>query len=142
MDIRKLTDDFSVAPQLTPDEMPAVAAAGFRTVICNRPDTEIGPDLCCEEMRVAAEAAGLVWFDNPIEAGGMTMENVDDQGKISTHGQKPVLAYCRSGTRSATAWAFSQAGELGVDEVISAAANGGYDLSPYRSQLVALADSK
>ena len=142
MDIRKLTDDFSVAPQLTPDEMPAVAAAGFRTVICNRPDTEIGPDLCCEEMRVAAEAAGLVWFDNPIQAGGMTMENVDDQGKISTHGQKPVLAYCRSGTRSATAWAFAQAGELGVDEVISAAANGGYDLSPYRAQLVALADSK
>jgi uncharacterized protein (TIGR01244 family) len=141
MDIRELTNDFSVSPQVQPSDMAAVAAAGFKTVICNRPDHEVGADVCSAAIRQAAEDAGLAWYENIILGNGMTMDNVVEQGRLAAEADGPVFAYCRSGTRSATAWALAQAGQMPVDEIISTAARAGYDLAPMRAQIAAMADA-
>lgn len=135
MDIRQLTPEFAVSPQILPEELEAIAAAGFKAIICNRPDGEVGPDLSSETLRAMAQAAGLEWGDNPISGGGMTMDNVVAQGALAETLAGPVLAYCRSGTRSATAWAFSMAGKMDVDDIIAATAKGGYDLAGARHQI-------
>ena len=139
MDIRSLTPDYAVSPQITPEDIPRIKAAGFTRIIGNRPDSEVTPDVSTEAIRAAAEAAGLDWVSNPVSGSGMTPENVATQGEATSEAGGPVFAYCRSGTRSAIVWAFSQAGKIPVDMLIEAGARGGYDLSPYRAQLEAAA---
>lgn len=139
LDIRHLTKDFAVSPQIEVQEIAAIQEAGFKTVLCNRPDAEVGPDRTAHRIREAAEAAGLAWAENIILGGAMTIENIRDQAQLASDGPQPVLAYCRTGTRSATAWALGQAGSIPTDEIVNRAAQAGYDLSPYRIQIEALA---
>ncbi len=139
MDIRHLTPDFAVSPQIEPGDMAGLAAAGFACVICNRPDTEIGPEMCASAVKAAAEAAGLTWAENIISGGGMTMDNVIAQGALAAAADGPVFAYCRSGTRSATAWALSQSGRMTTDDILAAVTAAGYDLAGLRAQIEALA---
>ncbi|MEO0655334.1 MAG: TIGR01244 family sulfur transferase [Pseudomonadota bacterium] len=138
MDIRHLTPTFAVAPQITPEDVSALKDAGFATVICNRPDGEVTPDLGSEAMRAAVEAAGMTFILNPVDGAAMTLDNVDAQGAGAALGG-PVFAYCRSGTRSSIVWALSQAGKMDVDAIIAACAKGGYDVAHLRGQIEALA---
>lgn len=134
-DIRKVTDDFSVAPQITEDDMETIAAAGFKTIIANRPDGEGGPDQpAMGAIRAKAESLGIAFRALPF-SGGPSSEIADRQGELIAESPKPVLAYCRTGTRSITAWALSQASEGSASDVISAAAQAGYDLEGLRAQL-------
>ena len=133
MDMRRITPDYSVSPQIAPDDMPDIAAAGFRTVICNRPDSEIPVELSSEVMRIAAEAAGLKFVDNQVTHQTMTPERVRTQAEAMADG--PVLAYCASGTRCSVLWSLVQAGTLPTDEILQAAARAGYDLSGLRPRL-------
>ncbi len=119
--------------------MATLAADGFTTVICNRPDDENPPELHAAAMRAAAEAAGLNFVDNPVVNGGLTMDMVENQGRAIAGAEGPVFAYCRSGTRSTIVWALSQAGHLPTDQMIGAAAQAGYDLAGMRGQIEALA---
>jgi len=97
---QSLTDSFAVAPQLSPEDMQAVADAGFKSVIINRPDGEGGADQpTSEAVMAAAKAAGLTIEYQPVVAGGMTHEDVERfKGLLETL-PGPVLAYCRTGTR-------------------------------------------
>lgn len=98
--IRTLTDAFAVAPQLSPDDMQAVAQAGFKSVIINRPDGEGGAEQpSSEEVMAAAKAAGLVIEYQPVISGGMTEQDVLRFKELLGKLPAPVLAYCRSGTR-------------------------------------------
>jgi uncharacterized protein (TIGR01244 family) len=133
MDMRRITPDYSVSPQIAPDDMPDIAAAGFRTVICNRPDSEIPVELSSEVMRIAAEAAGLKFVDNQVTHQTMTPERVRTQAEAMADG--PVLAYCASGTRCSVLWSLVQAGTLPIDEILQATARAGYDLSGLRPRL-------
>lgn len=135
MDIRTLTPSFSVAPQIELSDIPAIVEAGFTTLICNRPDHEIPDDLGSAAMRAAAEAAGMAFHDNPVMNGAMTLENVVQQGSVAGESPGPVLAYCRSGTRSAIVWALSQSGRMSADEIVALAARAGYDIANMRHQL-------
>ncbi len=139
MDIRQITPDFAAAPQIDPSDMEAVAALGFSTVINNRPDREIPPPLHADAMRAAAEAAGLRYVENPADTRSMTMDAVRAQAGAIDASPGPVLAYCASGTRSTILWALSMAGRMTVEEIIGAAAAGGYDLTPFRPQIEGLA---
>ena len=141
MDIRRITPDYAVAPQILPEDMATLAAEGFTVVINNRPDAEITPDLCCDEMRKAAEAAGLKYVTNPVENGGMTMAMVQEQGRTVAEAEGPVFAWCRSGTRSSIVWALSQAGTRPTDEIMQALSQAGYDLPQLAGQIDALARS-
>ena len=141
MDIRKLTNSFYVSPQLMEHDMAELAKQGFKTVVCNRPDEEVPAQLSRASIKKAVESAGMIWTENVIISGGMTMENVQEQGRLNDEAQGPVIAYCRSGTRSATAWALSQAGQRPVDEILQIGADAGYDLSSIRLQLDILGKS-
>ena len=99
MEYRQITDDYSVAGQLTAADVQAAKAAGFKAMICNRPDSEDGA-VPHAEVEAAAKAAGLEFRYIPVVSGQITMENVDDQAAALDSLPGPVLAYCRSGARS------------------------------------------
>lgn len=139
MDIRAITPDYAVSPQIEPGDLAAIKAAGYVTVIDNRPDGEIPPHLHTAEMRKAAEALGLTFIANPVIGGALTMENVTAQGAAIAGAAGPVLAYCASGNRSSIVWALSQAGKRPVDELIGLPARYGYQLDHLRPQIEALA---
>lgn len=142
MDIREITPDYYVAPQLDPTDMPAVAAAGITTVICNRPDAEVPPTHQAQAMQSAAEAAGLAFHVLPLTHQSFTPDNIAKQRDIATECTGKCLAYCASGTRSTFAWAMGQADRMDLQDIATAAAQGGYDLSPIGPVLQSLAEGK
>lgn len=139
MDIRALTPDYAVSPQIEPADLAQIKAAGFVTVIDNRPDGEIPPGLHTPVMRAAAEALGLVFVANPVIGGMLTMENVTAQSAAMTASPGPVFAYCASGNRCSVVWALTQAGQRPADELITIPARFGYQLEHLRPQIEALA---
>jgi uncharacterized protein (TIGR01244 family) len=139
MDIRPLTDRYAVSPQIDPQDAAAIKAAGYTTVICNRPDAEVPGMLQAAAMRTALEAEGLRFVVNPIDGRGMGIETVEAQAALLAEADGPVLAYCASGTRSAFVWAFAQAGQMPTDEIIAAGMAQGYPLAGLRGQIEALA---
>lgn len=139
MDIRPLTETYAVSPQIAPEDMAAIAAAGFTRIICNRPDGEIPPDLRADVIRQAAEAAGLDFVNNPVVGGALTLENVQMQAAAQKDSAGPVLAYCASGNRSSIVWALSHAGVRPTDELIAVPARYGYGLEPFRETIEQLA---
>lgn len=141
MDIRALTPAYAVAPQIEPDDFPAIAAAGYTTVINNRPCAEIPPSHRNDVMKAAALDAGLAFVTLPVTHMTLTPETVSAQRAAYEQSQGPVLAYCASGTRSTIVWALGQAGKMETDDIIKAAAEQGYDLSQMRGQFDRLAMS-
>ncbi len=139
MDIRAITPDYAVSPQIEPGDLPAIKAAGYVTVIDNRPDGEIPPHLHTDAMRQAAEALGLVFVANPVIGGAMTMDNVTAQGAAIAASDGPVFAYCASGNRSSVVWALANAGHRPADELVGLPARFGYQLDHLRPQIEALA---
>ncbi|MGY6695134.1 MAG: TIGR01244 family sulfur transferase [Roseinatronobacter sp.] len=139
MDIRPLTEAYAVSPQLQPEDMAAIVDAGFKTVVCNRPDGEIPSELHADVMRSAAEAAALHFVFNPVIGGAITMDNVTEQGRAIDESPGPVLAYCASGNRSSIVWALSQAGKQPTDTLIAIPARHGYGLEPFRDTIDQLA---
>lgn len=135
MDIRKINDAVSVAPQIMADEMAEVARLGFRTVINNRPDGESFDQPPAAVVEAAAQAAGLVYHYQPVTSGGLTVDDVLHFRELLATADGPVLAFCRSGTRCANLWALAQAGNCNPDEVIAAAADAGYDVRGLRQIL-------
>lgn len=112
MEIRKITDAYSVAPQISATDISAIKQAGFKSVICNRPDDEHpGEASSADEVKLAAEKAGLDFRYIPVVSGQMTPQNVADQKAALDGLPSPVLAYCRSGTRCTNLFAaINQAG--------------------------------
>lgn len=134
MDIRPLSSDYAVSPQIEPRDIAAIVEAGFTTVICNRPDSEIPPAIHATAIRRAAEAAGLRFVENPVQPGTLTMQNMSIQADAIKEAEGKVLAYCASGNRSSIVWSFIKAPELGVDQVIAATTAAGYQHEPMRAQ--------
>lgn len=134
-DIRKVTDGFAVAPQIDESDVQAIVDAGYKTLVANRPDGEGGIDQPrMGAIRAKAEALGLTFVAIPF-AGAPTPDILERFGAALAEAPAPVLAYCRTGTRSITAWALSHGGQGMGDEVVDAAAGAGYDLSALRPLL-------
>lgn len=114
MDIRHIDDNYAVAAQISPDDVRDIAAEGFQTIICNRPDGEGGPDQpdFAEVARVA-EKAGIATYYIPVIGGQLTQENVDALAEALEKAEGPVLAYCRSGTRSTNIYGIVQSQKRG-----------------------------
>jgi hypothetical protein len=139
MDIRALTPTYAVSPQITPEDLPAIKAAGFTTVIDNRPDAEIPSALHAANMRAAAEALGLEFVENQVISGGLTAENVEKQAAALAAAEGPVFAYCASGNRCSIVWALVNAGKMATDDLINVPAQYGYNLEHLRGQIEARA---
>ena len=128
MDIRPLTETLSVSPQVTVADIEAVRAAGFQSIICNRPDGEGADQPGFDEIARAARSAGLQAHYLPAESGKVTDEQSTAFGTLMDQLPKPVLAFCRTGTRSTTMWALSQAARLPLPQILDTAARAGFDL--------------
>ncbi|UWQ51211.1 TIGR01244 family sulfur transferase [Leisingera caerulea] len=139
MDARVITPRYSVSPQISAEDLPAIAAAGYKMVICNRPDEEVPPSHQADAIRSAAEAAGLRFEVLPLTHQTMTPENVALQRELYEGSEGPVLAYCASGTRCSVVWALGQASDMSADDILQKTATAGYQLDGLRPALDSLA---
>jgi len=140
--IHRLTDTVSVAPQIDPADLADLKARGFVAIVNNRPDDEEPGQPTGAAVRAAAGAAGLDYHEIPVTHAGFGHHQLDAMAAVLSDGG-PVLAYCRSGTRSCNLWALAEAKRGGdPDALVRAAAGAGYDLSGIRPTLDALATAK
>lgn len=136
MQIKPLVDGLSVSPQLQVADLAALAAQGFRSVINNRPDHEEPNQPLGGSLKDAAAAAGLVYLALPVVSGLVTELQAAAFGEALERSPGPVLAFCRSGTRSTTLWALHAARQgIDVDSILATAAKAGYDLTALRARL-------
>lgn len=126
-----LDPQVSVAPQIETADVAAAAAAGYRVIVGNRPDGEGGadqPDFAAIEA--AARAAALETVFIPFRGSDASPDQVRALADVLSTREGPILAYCRSGTRSTFLWcAASVALGKPVDAVLATARDAGYDLS-------------
>ena len=136
MNIRKISPRFFVSEQISSHDVGAVAAQGIKTIICNRPDNEAQGQPRVIEIATAAEGLGIRFVDMPVKAGSITDENIADFERAYHDVPGPILAYCRTGTRSTSLWALAEATSLDIDAILSATKEAGYDLTAMRPRLV------
>ena len=129
MDPRTLSPQFAVSPQITPQDIPALKAQGYRAIIANRPDGEGADQPTFAEIETAAHAAGMQARYIPISGGVVGDDDVEAFRSALRAMPGPVLAYCRSGTRSATLWSLAQADDMPMPQILAATSTAGYDLS-------------
>ena len=100
MDIKTLNRDFAISPQIDLADLPAIAAQGYKAIICNRPDNEEKGQIAATELREAAERLGLEFAHAPAVSGAITDANVEAMASALARLPRPILAFCRSGARS------------------------------------------
>lgn len=137
MSFKPLTPRLSVSSQLTGEDVAQAAREGFRAIIDNRPDGEEPGQPTAARMQALAAAHGMAFAHVPTVGGQIADEHVALMKDALNRLDGPVLAYCRTGTRSTTLWALSEAGTQSADVLIAAAAGAGYDLSALRTRLEA-----
>jgi sulfide:quinone oxidoreductase len=128
MEIKKVSNDLSVSGQIQLPDVSEIARLGFRSLICNRPDGEGADQPTYAEIEQAARNCGLQARALPAVTGKVTDEQGREFGQMLDELPKPVLAYCRSGMRSITMWALSQAPHQSAPHLLEVAAKAGYDL--------------
>ena len=129
MDLKKITEKTTVSAQITPADLDAIKAAGIRAIICNRPDGEGADQPSFDEIAAAAEKVGIEARYVPVQSGMVRDEDVDAFAAALKDLPRPVLAYCRTGTRSATLWSFNEAKKRPISEVLAATKAAGYDMN-------------
>ena len=109
VEFHAINEQISVAPQILPTDMQAVAEAGFKSVLINRPDWEIEPSQLGSDLMIeAAKNAGLEVHYQPIISGEITLENIQEFKQLFQKLPKPIFAYCRSGARCANLYQLAQ----------------------------------
>ncbi len=139
MDIRFLTPTYAVSPQITANDADAIAQAGFKLVICNRPDQEVTPDLFMEQIGAALAEHGVRFETLPLTQETMSLPNAARHAALMDGAEGPVLAYCRTGTRSSVIWALGQAKAQDADAILAATSKAGYELDHLRPLLRSIA---
>lgn len=135
MNAQVISSDFAVAPQIAPRDVAYYAKKGFRAIICNRPDGEAADQPLADDIRYAATSRGLRFAYMPVAPTGVEARHVETFRKTLAALPKPVLAYCRTGGRSAALWAFSSADKAELEDMLAACADAGCDLGAIRRRL-------
>jgi len=135
MTFKTLTPNLSVAPQLTKDDVARAAEQGFRAVIDNRPDDEEAGQISAAEMEKMAADHGMDFKHIPVVSGKIDDASVEKMRAALDSLEGPVLAYCRTGTRSINLWALAQAGRGDPKAIMQTAHDAGYDLSSIADRL-------
>jgi len=139
MQINTLSDDYSVSPQIEVCDVPSIMQAGFKSVICNRPDQENPEPRQIEAIKAAVEAAGMEFAENVFDPSSFGPNKIERQAELLARLPSPVFAYCASGNRCSIVWAFAQAGRIATDTILDATTQAGYQLAHLRPQLEMLA---
>ena len=129
MDLKRINDHVSVSGQIRPEDVATLKDLGFVAIVNNRPDGEAPDQPAGAEIEAAAKAAGLPYYSIPLGREGVNPTLVAETKAVLEGSSGPVFCFCRSGTRSTTLWALSQAGEAPAEEIIAQAAEAGYDMS-------------
>jgi uncharacterized protein (TIGR01244 family) len=138
-DLKTLDDAIWVSGQISPEDLPALKAQGFSTVISNRPDGEEPGQPAAAEFEAAAAGAGLDFVHVPVAGGQFTQDGVERFRAALEGADGKVLAFCRSGMRSTAMWALASAGRRPAPELVETAAQAGYDISGLTPYLTARA---
>ncbi|WP_158880940.1 TIGR01244 family sulfur transferase [Rhodanobacter sp. L36] len=135
MQLKPLTGTLSVAPQIAADDLAALAALGFRSIVNNRPDGEAADQPAHALIAEEATRLGLACRHVPVIPGLLQDADVTSFAAALDDMPTPMLAFCRTGTRSTMLWALVAARTRPVDDVVRMAADAGYDLEPMRTRL-------
>ena len=142
-EFRRVTEEFWASPQIEPTDVEEARQRGFALIVNNRPDDESPGQPRDEEIAAAVAAAGLAYRAIPVTPGGFDRGHVDAMTKALQEAGGPVLAFCRSGTRSTLLWALAEAGRgRSVEAIAADAAGAGYDIAPVRALMERLAPGR
>lgn len=137
---REIVEGVYASPQIGLDDVELARAMGVRLIINNRPELESPDQTPGAEIEAAARAAGIAYVAIPVTHAGFSDTQVTAMVKALDGASGPVLAYCRSGTRSTLLWALAEASKgAEPDDIAAAAAQAGYDVGPIRPLIDILA---
>ena len=138
MKFAKINSELTVSDQITIEDLKEIHAQGYKTIFCNRPDHESEGQLDFSLIEKEAQNLDIKAIHQPVVGGQISDNDIAQFGSYFEIAQKPIFAYCRTGTRCSTLWALSHAKKLPIDEILSKAQIAGYDLSSLRDRLNSL----
>ena len=128
MQINNISGLYNVSPQISVTDLEFLSENGFGKIICNRPDFEVPPSVQSNVIKKVATEIGLSFEYHPLTFENMNAENIEKQMAFIKESERPVLAYCTSGTRCAAVWALGQIGKMSKDEILKTTRESGYNL--------------
>ena len=128
MQIVNISGLYNVSPQISLTDVEILSEKGFGKIICNRPDFEVPPSFQSNVIEKVATEIGLSFEYHPLTFENMNAENIEKQMVFIDESERPVLAYCTSGTRCAAIWALGQIGKMSKDEILKTTLESGYNL--------------
>ena len=128
MQIVNISGLYNVSPQISLTDVEILSEKGFGKIICNRPDFEVPPNFQSNGIKKVATEIGLSFEYHPLTFENMNAENIEKQMAFIKDSERPVLAYCTSGTRCAAIWALGQIGKMSKDEILKTTLESGYNL--------------
>ena len=128
MQIVNISGLYHVSPQISLTDVEFLSEKGFEKIICNRPDFEVPPNIQSYIIEKVATEIGLLFEYHPLTFDNMNAENIEKQMAFIKGSERPVLAYCTSGTRCAAIWALGQIGKMSKDKILKTTLESGYNL--------------
>ena len=128
MQIVNISGLYNVSPQISSTDIEILSEKGFEKIICNRPDFEVHPNIQSNLIKKVAIEMGISFEYHPLTFENMNAENIEKQMALIKESERPVLAYCTSGTRCAAIWALGQIGKMSKDEILKTTLESGYNL--------------
>ena len=128
MQIVNISGLYHVSPQISLTDVEFLSEKGFEKIICNRPDFEVHPNIQSSLIAKCAAETGISFEYHPLTFENMNAESIEKQMEFINKSNRPVLAYCTSGTRCAAIWALGQIGKMSKDEILKTALESGYNL--------------
>ena len=138
MDSKQLTSQLHVASQITKEDIPTIAAQGFKVILNNRPDGEGEDQPLAAEIEAEAKAHGIQYIYQPVVGTAISDQDAENFGNNIANNDGPIFAHCRTGTRCTILWMLSQAKNQSADDLLATAAKAGYSLDQARERLVGL----
>ena len=129
MKLNKIIEDYVVSDQIIAEDIVKLKEAGFKTIFCNRPDNEEQNQVTVNSIRDKVIENGLDFIHQPVVGGQISQNDVDQFSDYYDNAEKPIFAYCRTGTRSSMLWALSESGKRPVDEILQLTFAAGYNLN-------------
>ena len=129
MMLNKIIDNYVVSDQITEEDIEQLKEAGFKTIFCNRPDNEEQNQVTVKSIQDKAIESGLNFIHQPVIGGQIAQNDIDQFSDYYDAAEKPIFAYCRTGTRSSMLWALSESGKRSIDEILQLTSAAGYNLS-------------
>lgn len=133
---KQLTNNLFVSEQISLEDVRLAAEAGIKTIVCNRPENEDQNQIPFSKIETEANSLGISTVAVPVVGGSISDDDVTKFTSVLNSSSRPILAYCRTGTRSTILWGLSRSGKIPLSEVLEKAAKAGYDISSIKPRFV------